>query len=52
MILLWIFILFFTLHFSASYFMFIEDSCTVIIIVLFESIFRVAVVKTMLQSMP
>jgi len=31
--------------------MFIENSCA-IIIVLFESIFRVTVVKTVLQSMP
>lgn len=37
--------------FTAAYFIFVENSCA-IIIVLFESIFRVTVVKTVLQSMP
>jgi len=37
--------------FTAVYFMFIEDYYA-ITIVLFENIFRVTVVKTVLQSMP
>lgn len=37
--------------FTAAYFMFIEDSYA-IIIVLFENMFRVTLIKTVLQSMP